>query len=138
MSQLYNKDISGPKEIDLIVPLLPEIVRIVRLTVSGIASGMGFSIDEIEDIKVSVAEICNRIIIQAESISDRCLIRFYIFEKQLKVSFKFESKKPNSFQLFDEDDIFGVSIVNSLVDEVGVHTSEDEEIVTLSISLKEN
>ncbi|MGE4283294.1 MAG: ATP-binding protein [Clostridia bacterium] len=137
MSQLYEKNSLNKQEIDLTVPLVPDTVRIVRLTVSGIASRMGFSIDEIEDIKVAVAEICNRIITQCESISERCVIKFNVLDEQLKVSFEFEDKKPKGFELFNEDDIFGVSIVNSLVDEVDLYTGKGEGIVTLSISLKE-
>ena len=33
----------------------PEYVSIIRLTVSGIANKVGFSLDEIEDIKVAVS-----------------------------------------------------------------------------------
>ena len=37
----------------------PEYVSLVRLMVSGIANKIGFSIEEIDDIKVSISESFN-------------------------------------------------------------------------------
>ena len=45
----------GP--VDLRVPPDPFLSRVVRLAASGMASLAGFSIDEIEDIKIAVSEI---------------------------------------------------------------------------------
>lgn len=39
-------------------PAKPEYVGVVRLVVSGIANRMGYSYDEIEDIKIAVSEAC--------------------------------------------------------------------------------
>jgi serine/threonine-protein kinase RsbW len=45
--------------IELKIPAKPEFVGVVRLLISGVASRMGFSYDEIEDMKLAVAEACN-------------------------------------------------------------------------------
>ena len=45
----------GPIRLDL--PPHPELSRVARLTASVIASLAGFTIDEIEDIKVAVSEV---------------------------------------------------------------------------------
>lgn len=133
-------NINAPvKEIDLLVPLLPEMVRIIRLTVSGVANRMGFQIDEIEDIKVAVAEICNQIILKTSPTTERCLIHFEMQDKCLRVKFAFEHSKPEGFELFDEDDAMGICIVNSLVDEVELERQKDSsDVITLSIFLKES
>ncbi|MFS8513265.1 MAG: anti-sigma B factor RsbW, partial [Planifilum fulgidum] len=48
-----------PKDmIELTIPAKADFVGVVRLAVSGIASRMGFSYDDIEDLKVAVAEAC--------------------------------------------------------------------------------
>ncbi len=125
-------------DMELIVPSSPEMVRVVRLTVSGIASTMGFAIDEIEDIKVAVAEICNGIIKKSKIKADRYIIKLNINDEKLSIQFLFENKKPKGFELFNKDDMFGVSIVNALVDEVILGDSDDNEIITLAVSLKEN
>ncbi|RAP31335.1 histidine kinase [Candidatus Marinamargulisbacteria bacterium SCGC AG-343-D04] len=49
-------------EVLLTIPCLPEYVGVARLAVSGVASRMNFSIDEIEDIKVSISEACTNVI----------------------------------------------------------------------------
>jgi serine/threonine-protein kinase RsbW len=40
----------------------PENISIIRLTASGIANKIGFSIDDIEDIKVAISEACTNVI----------------------------------------------------------------------------
>ncbi|NLY42413.1 MAG: hypothetical protein GX066_00220 [Clostridiaceae bacterium] len=139
MDSLQKNTDAQVKQIDLTLPLLPEMVHIVRLTVSGIASRMGFQIDDIEDIKVAVAEICNQIILKICSATERFSIHFEMMEKCLKVRFAFEHLKPKDFKLFGEDDAFGMCIVNSLVDEVKLEENKDKkDIITLSMFLKEN
>ena len=44
------------------IPAKAEYVGVVRLAVSGVAARMNFSIDEIEDIKVSISEACTNVI----------------------------------------------------------------------------
>jgi serine/threonine-protein kinase RsbW len=41
----------------LTIPAAHEFVRIARLTVSGVASRLGFDVDEIEDLRVAVDEL---------------------------------------------------------------------------------
>ncbi|MBE3100941.1 MAG: anti-sigma B factor RsbW [Firmicutes bacterium] len=43
-------------EINIKLPAKPEYVLVARLTTSAIASRLGFSVDEIEDLKVAVSE----------------------------------------------------------------------------------
>ncbi len=52
-------------EIALQIPSDAEFVRVVRLTVLGVASRMPFSFDDIEDIKLAVSEACNNAILHA-------------------------------------------------------------------------
>ena len=44
--------------IEMKIPAKPEYVGVVRLTISGIASRMGFTIDDIEDLKIAISEAC--------------------------------------------------------------------------------
>lgn len=51
--------------IGLTIPAQAEYLDIVRLTLYGVASKAGFSFEDIEDMKVAVAEACNNAILHA-------------------------------------------------------------------------
>lgn len=51
--------------LEMTFPALSEWVSVVRLATAGVASRMGFSYDEIEDIKLAIAEACNNAILYA-------------------------------------------------------------------------
>src|SRR5882757_3852164 len=45
-------------EVRLTMPATPQLLRVARLTAAGLAGRLGFSFDEIEDIKIAVDELC--------------------------------------------------------------------------------
>jgi serine/threonine-protein kinase RsbW len=50
-------DVAG-EEVRLTMPATPPLLRVARLTAAGLASRLGFSFDEIEDVKIAVDELC--------------------------------------------------------------------------------
>ena len=52
--------------IRLAVPAALEYVRIVRLTASGVASRLGFDVEEIEDLRVAVDELASLVVESAD------------------------------------------------------------------------
>ena len=42
----------------LTMPATPQLLRVARLTAAGLAGRLGFSFDEIEDVKIAVDELC--------------------------------------------------------------------------------
>jgi serine/threonine-protein kinase RsbW len=45
-------------DVHLVVPASPEYLRLVRLTAAGLASRLGFTFDEVEDLRIAVDELC--------------------------------------------------------------------------------
>jgi serine/threonine-protein kinase RsbW len=45
-------------EVRVVVPAAPPFVRLVRLAAADVASRVGFSIDEIDDLRIAVGELC--------------------------------------------------------------------------------
>jgi serine/threonine-protein kinase RsbW len=56
-SSEHNRDV-----VRLTVPAALEYMRIVRLTASGIASRLGFDVDEIENLRVAVDELASTVV----------------------------------------------------------------------------
>ncbi len=45
-------------EVRLTVPAMPEFLRLTRVTAAGLASRLGFSFDEVEDLRLAIDELC--------------------------------------------------------------------------------
>ncbi|QQY79771.1 serine/threonine-protein kinase RsbW [Keratinibaculum paraultunense] len=100
--------------INLKIPSKPDYISVVRLTSSAIASNLGLNIEEIEDIKVSIAEAC----INAINKSSEINIQFEIEKDKLTI-------KVNNVHPLEEDKSnlnkeleLGILIIKSLMDEV--------------------
>lgn len=46
------------EQIRLTMSATPHLLRVARLTAAGLASRLGFSFDQIEDVKIAVDELC--------------------------------------------------------------------------------
>ena len=111
---------------ELIIPLKAEYVSIARLTVSGVANRAGFDFEAIEDIKVALAEVCNRLICKQSAqktkpVDTNCKMQFILTERDLTINFFVDqSKEWDFFGTDDTQDEFskiGLSLLNLLMDE---------------------
>lgn len=121
--QSYIKSDSNIDVISMNVPCKPEYVGVVRLTVSSIANRIGFNIEEIEDIKVSVAEACTNAI--RHSRNNEFDVKFEVGTDRICVVVKDDGKgfqkdsleEPNLEDPKEEGGL-GIFIIRSLMDEV--------------------
>ncbi|WP_026476748.1 ATP-binding protein [Alkaliphilus transvaalensis] len=122
-----NKD-----EIKLSIPNKPEYVSVVRLTVTGIANRMGFNIEEIEDLKVAIAEACSNAITHGHKDDDNFKVSFVIEENKLVVTvcdsgrgcMINDIKNPDLDHLNQEKEGgLGIFIIKSLMDDVKISSS---------------
>lgn len=98
--------IEGETVIELIIPMRAEYVSIARLTAAGVANRAGFDIESIEDIKVSLSEVCNRIISAQSKFNDNydsvCKIKFILDDVSLGIDFYVD--RDVNFKLYATDD----------------------------------
>lgn len=132
--------------IQIKIPAEAEYIDVVRLTLYGIANKLGFSYEEIEDLKVAVSEACNNVVVHAYDEVDKGIIElfFYSDAKGLSIkikdqgkSFKYQPHKDESSPLLDKElnDLteggLGLYLMQALVDEVHVNTDEGTEVVLM-------
>ena len=58
MSDGGRPQVGNIPEVHLALPATPEFVRLARVTATGLASRAGFSIDEVEDLRLAIDELC--------------------------------------------------------------------------------
>ncbi len=73
--------------IEMIVPSKPEYLGVVRLAVSGIANRMGYTYEEIEDIKIAVTEACTNVVYHAydDEEEGKTKINFAVYHDRLEI-----------------------------------------------------
>ncbi|MGL4797269.1 MAG: ATP-binding protein [Paraclostridium sp.] len=108
----------------------PDYVSIVRLTVSGIANKIGFSLDDIEDIKVAVSEACTNAI--KHSLDEKFYITFSLLENGLTVEIEDKGTGYDMNSVAEPDlsnpkeNGLGLFIIKTLMDEVTTMSKNNE------------
>lgn len=121
--------------VTLTIPCSPEYVGTARLAILGIASRMGFSYDQIEDIRLAVGEACanaiersnqNRAIDSGASITIRCLIEASKLTIEVEDSGPFgeglDTSRPAGTVVDMTGQELGALLMEILVDQVSVES----------------
>lgn len=119
--------------IELVLPFKAEYVSTARLVASGVASRVGFDIETIEDIKVAIAEVCNKLVQVGSQQVESYRVIFRVASNKLSVIFDCEDRSLKC--IFGAEDELGVSIINALMDEVEF-CSEGNNILLMSKGLE--
>lgn len=126
--------------VEMKVPAKAEFVGVIRLSISGIASRMGFSYEAIEDLKVALSEAATNVVSHAYERKEdgELTLGFGIYEDRLEImvsdqgeSFKFEDIKNRIGPVNEADEIkpvselreggFGLFLINALMDKVEIN-----------------
>jgi serine/threonine-protein kinase RsbW len=127
--------------VNLVIPAKTDFVSIARLAVSGIANRMGFTYDDIEDLKLAVSEACtNAVDAQYTDGEGDIKVCCNIFSNRLEIEvteqcMNEELESPDTKALREQD--FGLFFIESLMDEVDVQ-EEGGVVVRLTKFIKEN
>src|SRR5947208_12349592 len=101
-------------EVRLTLPSSPEFLRLARVTASGLASRMGFTVDEVEDLRLAIDELC--FALTGSSPPDGVVeLRYTIDDGALRVEGVGRFKAAASLPLTLTD--FSERILDALVDE---------------------
>ncbi|ANY74372.1 anti-sigma B factor RsbW [Paenibacillus ihbetae] len=124
---------SDVQTVTLRLPANAEYVDIVRLNLYGIASKMGFSYEEIEDMKVAVSEACNNSVLYAYGQEGGMVeVQFLVANESLSITVRDEGESFDSVgtvaspTLHDKDlsevqvGGLGFYLMEALMDEVSV------------------
>ncbi|MGH9177464.1 MAG: ATP-binding protein [Acidimicrobiales bacterium] len=107
-------------EVRLAVPATPEFLRLARVTASGLASRLGFTYDEVEDLRLAIDELCFALI-GSRGRRGTVDIRYSVTDEALEVE---------GMGSFDDDETdpmlaaFSRQILAALVDEYEVYRSD--------------
>jgi len=73
--------------VEMKIPAKPEYVGVIRLTLSGIASRIGFSYDDIEDLKIAISEACTNAVQHAygEDEEGEIVVGFGVYKDRLEL-----------------------------------------------------
>ena len=151
-TMLLNRLNEESETIELNIPCMSDYVSVVRLAVSGVATRMNFSIEEIENIKIAVSEACTNAIQYAfdEPKNERVYITFNLNKETLEIIVKDNGKGFNVNDIVNDpienrnlEDIdeniprlgLGITFIKSLMDETEI-TSNSENGTTVKMIKK--
>jgi len=123
-------------KIVLQLPYKAEYVSVARLTTSGVAYRMGFDIDTVEDIKVAVSEVCNRIINVSGNSAGGYEIRYEIGDSRMVITFASDMDRAGCIFEDDEEGL-GMSIINAFMDEVEYCPDNKDFILSMTKRIEE-
>lgn len=112
------------------IPANPDYVSLIRLTTSGIANKVGFSVDDIEDMKVAVSEACTNSIKHSDD--KRVLIVYNLIENGLQIEIK-DNGKGYDIESIESPDLanpkengLGLFIIQTLMDDVTIESKGNQ------------
>ena len=123
--------------IEMRIPAKPDYVGVVRLSAAGIANRMGYSYEDIEDLKVAISEAITNAVTHAYQENDdgEVTIGFGVYEDRLEVmvadqggSFDIKEIKSNIGPYEESEAVedlreggFGLFLINALMDKVQIN-----------------
>jgi serine/threonine-protein kinase RsbW len=102
---------TSPGQVALEVPAGPQFLAVVRLTTAGVGADAGLTVDEIEDLKIAVDEIC-AVLCQPPDLSMSVRIRYEWSSERMHVT----ASRDDDARTVDLDELV-LSILDATVDE---------------------
>jgi len=123
--------VPAEEEVRLTVPVAPELLRLARVTASGVASRLGFSYDEVEDLRLAIDELC--FAVTGGKRQDGSVVMRYVVRgdgRTLEVHGKASFSAPGAEPLLNE---LSGAVLDALVDEHELYKGDDHGSPSFSL-----
>lgn len=126
--------------VEIRVPAKTQFVSVARLTISGLANRLGFSYDDIEDVKIAASEAITNAVQHAyqDNEEGEVVIGCALYEGKMEImvadhgkSFDFQETRAKLGPYSDTEEVsfmreggLGLYLIETLMDEVKVHHQE--------------
>lgn len=124
------------EKINLTIPKKSEYMSTIRLTTSALSNMNGFNVDEIEDIKVIISEVCTLFINGVENNSEPINIKYEMENGKLNV----EVTDLNKGEISEEkstNNNMSIMIIESLADNYNFDAKSKKIVFEKSINIYE-
>ena len=116
-----EEELQALGSVELRIPARAEWVAVARLAAAAVGSRMRFSVDEIDDLKLAIAEACTSCIQRSEGI-ENIDIRWDAEPSGLRVTVSGDGRAPKLESVKNGEDSkvggLGVFLIRALMDEV--------------------
>jgi serine/threonine-protein kinase RsbW len=112
--------------VELTIPVQADLILLARLTAATVASRAGFDVEEVEDLRLAVDELCVSVVNGASS--GRLQLTFVSSADQVEVTCVVSGAEPSDQELAPEhaERDLSVRILDALVDEHGEEVEEGQ------------
>ena len=130
-----------PKDVDLVIPMIPEMELTATKAAEGVGQFMGLARDQIEEIKMALIEACINAIEHSQSKDGRISIGFDIGDDELTIQisdrghgFDLEAAREELHKRRASGESrrgWGLTIMQELMDKVEVESGEQGTTITM-------
>jgi serine/threonine-protein kinase RsbW len=112
--------------VELVFPARGDLVVLARLVTSAISARAGFDIEELEDLRLAVGELCLLALQGSDARHGDLRLEFEVFEDSIDIGCTLAGAAPSMETAADgpETDRLSEQILSALVDEYGRHRDD--------------
>jgi serine/threonine-protein kinase RsbW len=125
---LDDPDAAATDVVQVRIPAKAEWVAVARLAISAVASRLDFSVEDIEDVKLAIAEACT-ICIRRGAGGGAIEIVGETAADGLRLTVRSRSEARRPLAVADAEDALALVIVESLMDSVDVRTDGESVFI---------
>lgn len=118
--------------VELRLPCKAEWVAVARLAIAGIASRLAYTVEDVEDLKLAVAEACTNRIRHADG-ADTIVISAEVGASEVCITVRDEGSSTHIAAVPSvaeaREDRLGIVLIQSLMDEAAYHVDPDGGVV---------